>query len=209
MQNGNNASSVWVSINGETKGFFSFKTEYRENLESIFDDLKASGKKLSLISGDNESEAEIMREKFGKEAVLLFNQSPEEKLQYIASLQEKGNNVVMVGDGLNDAGALRQSNTGIAVSDEANNFSPSCDAVLKAENFSLLPNFIKFSKDSKNIIVGSFILSIFYNIVGLWFATRAELQPVIAAILMPASSISIILFTTLATSFMAKKRGMR
>ncbi len=209
VQNENIASSVWVSINGETKGFFSFKTEYRENLDSVLDDLKASGKKLSLISGDNEGEAEIMREKFGNEAVLLFNQSPEEKLQYISSLQENGNTVVMVGDGLNDAGALRQSNTGIAVSDEANNFSPSCDAVLKAENFSLLPNFIKFSKDSNNIIVGSFILSIFYNIVGLWFATRAELQPVIAAILMPASSISIILFTTLATSIIAKKRGLR
>jgi Cu+-exporting ATPase len=203
------APTVWVKINNTVKGHFSFKTEYREDLDIVLETLKKEEKSLSLISGDNESEARAMREKFGIEAELRFNQSPEDKLEFISNIQAKGHTVIMVGDGLNDAGALRQSHAGIAVSDESNNFSPACDAVLQADKFSLLPSFIRFAKDSKYIIIGSFIISILYNIVGLWFATRAELRPVIAAILMPASSLSIILFTTVATSVMANKRGLK
>jgi Cu+-exporting ATPase len=203
------APTVWVKINDQVKGHFSFKTEYREDLDNVLQTLKNEGKSLSLISGDNESEAHAMRWKFGADSMLHFNQSPEDKLEYISQVQARGNTVIMVGDGLNDAGALRQSDAGIAVSDESNNFSPACDAVLQADKFSLLPSFIRFAKDSKYIIIGSFIISILYNIVGLWFATRAELRPVIAAILMPASSLSIILFTTLATNIMAIKRGLK
>lgn len=204
-----NTPTVWVSINGETKGYFSFKTEYRDGLQNILSNLKSEGKKISLISGDNEAEERIMREKFGNDATLLFNQSPEDKMKYIAKLQEQGDTVVMVGDGLNDAGALRQSHVGIAVSDETNNFSPACDAVLKAEKFHLLPSLIKYSKAAQKIIVASFILSLLYNVVGLWFATQALLQPVIAAIIMPASSISIILFTTGFTWLSAKKLQLK
>ena len=102
----------------------------------------------------------------------------------------------MIGDGLNDAGALKQSNVGIAISDNTNNFSPACDAVLSGENFYLLKELINYCRKEKTIIFSSFVVSILYNIVGLSFAVQGDLKPVIAAILMPVSSISIVLLTT-------------
>ena len=105
----------------------------------------------------------------------------------------------MIGDGLNDAGALAQSDVGIVVSENTNVFSPACDGILDATKFSLIPDYIKASKKSLKVIKWSFAFSFLYNITGLYFAVTGELIPVIAAILMPLSSISIVVFTTIAT----------
>ena len=101
----------------------------------------------------------------------------------------------MVGDGLNDAGALQQSNVGIAVTEDCNNFTPASDAIIEAAQLSKIPVFIRFCKVNKRIVIASFILSIAYNIIGISFAVRGDLSPLIAAILMPASSLSILLVT--------------
>ena len=119
-----------------------------------------------------------------------------------------GKNVLMLGDGLNDAGALMQSNIGIAVSDNSAQFSPASDAILDGTKVFLLDKFISYAKAGKNIVLASFILSILYNIVGLSFAVQGILSPIVAAILMPASSISIVLFVSLCSSFVARKKGL-
>ena len=111
----------------------------------------------------------------------------------------------MVGDGLNDAGALAQSDVGIAISENINVFSPACDAILDASKFQQLYNYILASKKAMRTIKISFLLSLLYNCVGLYFAITGQLEPVIAAILMPLSSISIVSFTTLATNLIGKK----
>ena len=111
----------------------------------------------------------------------------------------------MIGDGLNDSGAFAQSDVGIALSEDINIFSPACDAILDAGKFQLIPEFIQLSKRSINIIRQAFVLSLIYNVVGLYFAVTGQLSPIIAAILMPLSSISIVVFTTLATNFISKK----
>jgi Cu+-exporting ATPase len=111
----------------------------------------------------------------------------------------------MVGDGLNDAGALKQSDVGLAISDNSNNFSPACDAILLGSNFKLLDSLIRFAKKQKFIINASFILSILYNFIGLSFAVQGILMPVVAAILMPISSLSIIFLTTILSSFFEKR----
>jgi Cu+-exporting ATPase len=139
---------------------------------------------------------------------MLFNQKPEDKLNFIRQLQDQGKNVTMIGDGLNDAGALQQSNTGIAVSDDLNNFSPACDAILDGKLLPRLSTLISFCRDSKRVIAWSFALSLIYNAVGLYFAVMGELQPVIAAILMPTASISIVSFATLTSSLAAWKKGL-
>jgi len=105
----------------------------------------------------------------------------------------------MLGDGLNDSGALKQSDVGIVVSDDINNFSPSCDAIIDAKSFGRLPRFLKFSKISVRLIWVAFGISFLYNIVGLFFAITGQLQPVVAAILMPISSISVVIFATFST----------
>ncbi|HAA00279.1 MAG TPA: heavy metal translocating P-type ATPase, partial [Flavobacteriales bacterium] len=130
---------------------------------------------------------------------------PEDKLTVIRDLVREYWQVAMIGDGLNDAGALRQSDVGISVSEDINNFSPACDAILDSDRFTMLPSLLKFAKIAVVIILISFGLSFLYNIVGLWFAVQGNLSPLVAAILMPLSSISVILFTTGATALMAKR----
>jgi len=136
---------------------------------------------------------------------LLFNQKPEDKLNVVANLQEKNKKVMMIGDGLNDAGALAQSDVGIALSENINVFSPACDGILDASKFNKIAMHIKASKKAIQIIKYCFVLSLCYNVVGLYFAVTGQLMPVIAAILMPLSSISIVVFTTISTNILGKK----
>jgi Cu+-exporting ATPase len=114
----------------------------------------------------------------------------------------------MVGDGLNDAGALQESQVGIAITDRVSHFSPASDAILDAESFTKIPSFLAFARDSRMIIKASFGLSFLYNILGISLAVQGLLSPVLCAILMPLSSISVVIFTTLATNFMGIRKGL-
>ena len=161
--------------------------------------------KLAILSGDNSGEEKFLERFLPKEVPMFFNQKPDQKSDFIKTEQAKNHKVMMVGDGLNDAGALKQSDLGVAISENINVFSPACDAILDAKKLNLLPNFIKGTHQGLKIIKLSFVLSFLYNIIGLYFAVTGQLEPVIAAILMPLSSISIVGFTTLATHFIGKK----
>ncbi len=198
---------VYVSFNGRTYGYFEINNYYRDGIERVINDLSGSYK-LSVLSGDNEGEKERLLKLFGKEAEIRFRQTPHHKLLYIEEKRSRNENVLMVGDGLNDAGALKKSNVGVAVTENISSFSPACDAILDADKLSLLPEFIRFSKTSVHIIIISFIISFLYNAAGLTFAVEGMLSPLVAAILMPLSSISVVLFTTLTTNFIAGKRGL-
>lgn len=191
----NSGSRVHVSINEEYVGCFVVKNTYRQGLKQIVESLKSKFS-LKILSGDNASERDYLKGLFGEDAEMQFNQKPEDKLQFVNDLQQEQHHVLMIGDGLNDAGALKQSDVGIAISDDTNNFSPACDAVLAGESFPLLKELINYCRRQKVIIYASFVLSVLYNFVGLFYAVTGELEPVIAAILMPISSISIVLLTT-------------
>lgn len=204
MNTSSDGSKVYVSINNDILGCYLIKTKYRDELEKLIPALKQKYK-LALISGDNNSEEQKLRGIFGSDTEMMFNQLPQDKLNYIRNLQSRGHKVVMVGDGLNDAGALQQSNAGIAISDDINNFSPGCDAILDGKKFGLLRKLFDYCSKEKEIIYGSFIISILYNIVGLYFAVQGDLSPVIAAILMPVSSASIMIYTTGMSNWYARK----
>ncbi|SEK75356.1 heavy metal translocating P-type ATPase [Parapedobacter koreensis] len=200
-------SNIHISINGKAKGCFFVEQPWRENLGEIMGEL-AKGYELHLISGDNAKEKDRLREIFPGNADLLFNKLPAEKLEYIQLLQQAGSKVCMFGDGLNDAGALKRADLGIAVSDDINNFSPGCDAILDGKSFALLPRFLRFAKDAVRVIRMSFGISLTYNIVGLSFAVMGTMSPLFAAVLMPLSTITIIGFTTIATHIYASRNQL-
>ncbi|KAA9041109.1 HAD-IC family P-type ATPase [Ginsengibacter hankyongi] len=207
---------VHVMMNDVHMGKFTVSNQYRDGIQELADNLKKEKYGLYILSGDNDSEKEKLKKIFNKNTQLRFNQSPQQKLDFIKSLQGfsisspglRGKNVLMLGDGLNDAGALMQSNVGIAVSDNSSQFSPACDAILDGTNVKLLDKFIAFARSGKTIVTISFILSILYNIVGLSYAVRGMLSPMIAAILMPASSISIVLLVTVLSSISARTKNL-
>jgi Cu+-exporting ATPase len=197
------STAVYVSFGNRLPGRYHFGNHYREPIPSLIERLKPDYK-LSVISGDNSSEENNIQRLFGKNIPVLFNQKPEDKLHYIQSLQKNGNKVMMIGDGLNDAGALKQSDAGIAVAEQTNNFTPASDAIIEAKQLSKLDRFIYLCKANKNIVMVSFILSVAYNIIGLSFAVQGTLSPLIAAILMPSSSLSILLITFGSSNLLAK-----
>ncbi len=197
-------TEIFIQIDEELKGKFVFKNAYRKSIKETFETISESYD-INILSGDNEGEKPFLTSLLPKESELLFNQKPEDKLNYINKLQEEDKNIMMLGDGLNDAGALAQSNVGIAISENINVFSPACDGILDASKFEQLPVFLRLSKLTMRIIIISFIISFFYNLIGMYFAVLGSLSPVIAAILMPLSSITVVTFVTLTTNIISKK----
>lgn len=190
-------SVVFVSINNNRVGYYTISNQYRDGFEQVLNSLKKDFN-LNLISGDNDSETENLTRFFDTNK-LFFNQKPQDKADFIKLLQNNGETILMTGDGLNDAGALMQSDVALTIADKVYHFSPASDAVLEAGKFQQLAKFITFTKTSMNIVKLSFAISFLYNIVGISFAITGNLSPIVAAILMPISSVSVVAFATFAT----------
>jgi Cu+-exporting ATPase len=195
---------VYVFYDNRVLGYFQIENQYRQGLNNVIADL-AGKYDLHLLTGDNEAEKDNLTS-FFQEKSLHFNQTPADKLAYVRNLKDKGKTVLMIGDGLNDAGALNESNVGITIADDVYHFSPACDAILESSKFKLLNRYILFTRSGLNIVKISFIISFLYNIIGLFFAVQGLLEPVIAAILMPISSVSVVAFATFSISLLAKRK---
>jgi P-type Cu+ transporter len=202
----NVASYVHCSIDGKYKGVFIIKNIYRAGIESMIKKLEKEYE-LHLITGDNDSDKKYLKN-FFPENNIHFTQNPFDKLVYIKTLEDQGKIVLMLGDGLNDAGALKQSDAGISIAEDIYSFSPACDGILKAEKLNDIESFISFSRSTSKIVRSSIVISLLYNIIGLGFAVTGELTPLAAAIIMPLSSISIVLYVTLATNFSSKVKNL-
>jgi Cu+-exporting ATPase len=201
------SSNLFVSIDQNFKGAFQLISHYRSGLKKVITSFKKWAH-LSLLSGDNDSEKGSLGLVFGSEKDLFFNQKPEQKLAFIKQKQTSENSIAMIGDGLNDAGALSQSEIGIVITEDTSNFTPACDIILSAKNFKNLPLLFSFSRLSIQLVYIAYFIALLYNIIGLYFAVQGELSPVIAAILMPLSSVSIVLFGVGASTWLAYRKGL-
>lgn len=198
--------AVYVSIDGRQTGQIVVSNRYRDGVSEVISAL-AGRYDLHLLSGDNDAERETLLGFFPSAAQMHFNCSPKDKLEYIQALRSQGKRVMMIGDGLNDAGALHESDCGISVADDIYHFSPACDAILESSQFSRLPAYLAFTRTSMRVVYTSIILSFFYNVIGLSYAVTGNLSPVVSAILMPMSSVTIVAFVTLSVTVLARLRG--
>jgi Cu+-exporting ATPase len=201
-------TSSFVSWNGQVLGRFFVKQHFRKGIENLVKDLQNQGYRLHVITGDNERARQDLEQIFQGRAVLNFHQSPNDKLEYIEKLQKSGGKVLMFGDGLNDAGALQQSNVGISVSDNVYQFSPACDGILDAGHFKDIPRIMTLSKYGKKALRVNFIFSLLYNVVGLSIAASGLMSPIVAAILMPLSSVTVAVLSFTQVNFKSKKLGL-
>lgn len=195
---------TFLAVGEQVLGVVLLTNAYRAGVEEVVNYFGDKGA-LYLLSGDNDDEADRLRPLFGSDKFLKFNQSPIDKLEFVKKLQQEGKHVLMVGDGLNDSGALQQSEVGLVVTEDTNNFTPASDGVLKADRFKSLPVFLEFSRRSIYLVYWAYTFAFVYNTIGLSFAVQGELSPVIAAILMPLSSVSIVLFGLLSSTILSRR----
>jgi Cu+-exporting ATPase len=200
-------SAVWVAMGGRCRGVFTLENRLRPEMDSVLPEL-ARAHEVWLLSGDNDRERERFADLLGDASRLRFHQSPHDKLRAVKALQEQGRKVLMVGDGLNDAGALSQGDVGIAVVEAVGRFSPASDVIMEARTARHLGRLLDFSRRVARVVRAGFALSAAYNVVGVSIAAAGVLSPVICAILMPISSVSVVLWAVGATRREARRSGI-
>jgi Cu+-exporting ATPase len=162
------------------------------SLGPMFEQLKAKGKNLHLLSGDRPRKLpEGWERYFGSNQ--WFEQRPEDKMRRVAQVEHS----MYLGDGLNDVEAMAAADVGVAVVEDVLGFFPKGNAVIFASALVGVPNFLRYARRMKNWVRGAYALSLTYNLIGLGFALSGALSPVVAAILMPLSSITVVLFSVL------------
>ncbi|HRP17713.1 MAG TPA: HAD-IC family P-type ATPase [Ginsengibacter sp.] len=200
-----NGTPILIYKNGKHLGTFLLTQQLRKGLPEM---LKRIGQwvSFSLISGDEPHQQKMLSQYFGDNAI--FRSDPQEKLNYIAGLKQQGLVVAMTGDGLNDAGALKKSDFGLCITDDVNRFTPAGDAIMDGSKISQLDKLFNFSRKTRHTIRLCFGFSVIYNITGLFFAIQGTLSPLLAAILMPLSTLTIIVTTYLSSLAKARKEGL-
>lgn len=198
---------VWIAVDGRVRGVFRVVSSYRDEVAELGRTL-TSVYDVAVLSGDRDHERPLLERHFGRTIAMRFNQLPFDKLDFIRDLQGKGRRVMMIGDGLNDAGALKQSDVGIAMAEDTASFTPSSDAILDVRSFGRLPAFVRLARASRSIVYAAFVLVLVYNLVAVGLAVQGRLTPVAAAIIMPISATSVVAFTYGAVSFMARRLGL-
>ena len=203
----NTFTKVFISIDGEVVGYFEIKNEYRRGVLDAFMVLNEQFE-LHVLSGDNDSERLTLSKVVPVASRLNFNCLPEEKTDYVADLQLAGKTVLMVGDGLNDMNAFEKSDVGLAVIDDEHHFLPACDVIVHAKRLVSLPSIMAFIKKSRLILFITFGVSILYNLIGLSYAVQGALTPLVAAVLMPISTVSIVGLSFFLSRWYAKRYGI-
>ena len=201
-------SECWLAVDQQVLGVFRFEDQIRAGMGPALSDL-GSEYTIRVLSGDAPEGLGLVGDLLNADTILQARQSPADKLREVEHLQSNGDTVMMFGDGLNDAGALQQSDVGIAVTEDIQSFTPACDVIMNAADLHRLPAVLRFSRMTMKVVYLSFTVSLLYNVLGVSVAASGRLSPLFAAILMPISSVTIILLAVGGTAWAARKAGLR
>ena len=183
---------VYVANKIEALGYILLSDELRIDSNKVIENLKLQNLKPIMLTGDNAQVSKLIAEKLSIDEY-YSNLSPKDKSKKILELQEKGYNVGFVGDGMNDAPALKVSNTGFAVKSGHDIALDSSDVTLMRNELSLVIDSINLSKATKKNIFINFLWAFLYNIICIPIAAMNLLDPSIAGIGMAFSSILVVL----------------
>ena len=201
-----NRSRVFIGINNSILGLFEISDRYRPGMTETIENLQQEYE-VAILSGDKNKEEEYLKTLLSHSSDILFEQSPIDKLEFIKKKQ-KDNPVLMVGDGINDSGALAESAIGISITEQSGHFTPASDIIMKSDKINQLLSLLNYAKDSQKVLYFGLLISFLYNSIGIFFAINGLLSPFVAAILMPISSITVVALSTSLTFYFAKKRNL-
>jgi P-type Cu+ transporter len=187
---------------GDETGWIRMSSAVRPGVERAARTLSRSHS-VHLLSGDHDGERSRWIDIFGSQ--MRFRQTPQDKLDFIKAEHDAGHHVMMIGDGLNDSGALAAADVGIAVSDHTACIVPACDAVIAGDRVAHLSAFVRYATRARTVVFVCFLVSVLYNTVGLTLALGGELTPIASAILMPVSSLTIIAVSSGAMQWSARR----
>lgn len=199
----NGEAHVHITIGGLHLGHFTIRKRARLGIAAAVVEL-GSRLRIGLLTGDAQVDTDLAEAFAG--GTVHTHCSPVDKAQYVRDEQAQGHRVLMVGDGLNDAGALAQSDVGITVTETSAALTPASDAIMDAHSVTQLPHFLRMARSARRIVIASLCISLCYNVTGVSFAVSGQLTPLIAAILMPLSSVTVVGFVTLAVTLSARRR---
>ena len=185
------ATPVMLAGNGKLKAVFYVADTLKEDAESVVAELKQRGINTYLISGDNEATAAAIAKLCGIQNVLA-KVMPADKANKIKELQAMGMVVAMVGDGINDAPALKQADIGFAMGIGTDIAIEAADITLLRGDLKLIPTAINLSIQTFRKIRQNLFWAFFYNLIAIPLAAFGILHPVVAEIAMASSSITVV-----------------
>ena len=184
---------VYLSYDRRIAGIFLISDTIREEALEAVKKIREITGNVIMITGDNRKTAVSVAEDVGISASNVMSQkTPTEKAEEIIRLQGRGRRVMMAGDGINDAPALVQADVGIAMGRATDIALESADIVLMRDDLRLIPEALRLSRKSYRIIRQNLFWAFVYNIIALPLAVTGMLHPIVAAISMTLSSLSVV-----------------
>lgn len=190
----NGESIIYFASEKQLLGIVGLRDVIKPGIKDVISTLKEQGKKVVMLSGDNEITAKFIADEVGID-IVYSNISPKGKLEKIRELN-KNQNVIMVGDGINDSPALKEATIGISVSNGTDISSDSADIMLMSEDMSKLLDVFKIGKKTIKIIRENLFWALGYNLLMVPLATGLlpiSLNPMIASLAMTLSSLTVVL----------------
>jgi Cu2+-exporting ATPase len=182
---------AYLAAGGAVVGCFGMQDELRPDARETVQALRSRGIHVTLLSGDHRQAAETAGRALGVDRVHA-EVMPDQKQQVIRELQADDRVVVMVGDGVNDAPALAQADVGVAMGEGTDLSITSAQVVLLGERLGLLLSAVTLATETRRVIRQNLILSGIYNVLTIPLAVAGLVTPLVAAIVMPLSSLAVI-----------------